>query len=191
MEKEDIFNFLIEKSMILDALSTIWKTNSKDKNIIAKKMLDSFSSLDWLLFAYIDFKSSIDSDMSIIQQINNDESILICMGIFQAELLISSKILESNEQIAIIEYVDFKRFVYLKKSDPHFTQTYISPQKNNPIQLLLALSYIKYHIDSLLYLPPEMRQRRLEIIATEYNLSVANLLSLDKQLNEIPNHLNH
>ena len=169
---------LFAQSRLPEALESVWRALPEAKPEVARKGLGTFHRTDWALFAYIDLSSRF-RDMRATG-LNEDNSLRILIHEFSVDLFVSPNPHEDSPARAIVEYTDFSMFAYLWAVRGRLVLPSDELIQQEARMLLCAMSDTKYHFDSILYLPPELRQRRIDDMARCYGVPSDCLLSVER-----------
>jgi len=171
---------LFAQSRLPEALESIWQALPEAKPEVARKDLGTFARTDWTLFAYIDLSSRF-RDMRAAG-LNENNSLRILIHGFSTDLFVSPNPHEDSPARAIIEYTDFSMFAHLRAIRGRLVLPSDELIQQEATMLLCAMSDTKYHFDSILFLPPEMRLRRIDDMARCYGLTSDRLLSVEREV---------
>lgn len=171
---------LYAQSRLIEALESIWRALLEDKPEAARKGLGTFARTDWALFAYIDLSSRF-RDMRAAG-LNEDNSLRIMIHEFSTDLFVSPNPDEGSPARAIVEYTDFSMIAHLRPLRGRLVLPGDELIQQEATMLLCAMSDTKYHFDSILLLPPELKQRRIDDMARCYGLPSHRLLSVEREV---------
>lgn len=174
---------LFVQSRLPKALEHIWQALPKAKPEAARKSFATFDRTDWAIFAYIDLSSRF-RDMRAAQ-VNKDNSLRIMIHESPTDLFVTPNPHEESPALPIVEYTDFAKFAHLRPVHGKLVLHGDQLIQQEATMLLCAMSDTKYHFDSILYLPPEMRQRRIDEMARGYGLSSHRLLSVEREVRAV------
>lgn len=171
---------LFAQSRLPQALESIWQVLPEAKPEAARKAFGTFDLTDWAIFAYIDLSSRF-RDMRAAG-IHEDNSLRILIHESSTDLFVSPNPHEDSPSRPIVEYTDFSMFAHLRPVQGRLVLPGDELIQQEATMLLCAMSDTKHHFDSLLYLPPEMRQRRIDEMARGDGFPSYRLLSVEREV---------
>ena len=144
---------LLAQFRLPQALESIWQALPEAKPEAARKAFGTFDRTDRAIFAYIDLSSRF-RDMKAAGG-NEDSSLRILIHEYSTDLFVSPNPHEDSPS----------------RPDDELIQ-------QDATMLLCAISDTTCHFDSILYLPPEVRQRGINKMARCYGLPSHRLLEV-------------
>jgi len=179
-ESHKIFNNYSALAGILDQL---WQIAPSTRCEAATECISNLSNLDWLLLGFLDINSQLNERLEIVDYNTNFDKILkVSYGLLTFQLIVDEMSSCLTEDYPIINYPNSSKTIIVKGVDRGAFKNLDIPVNRNPEKLLLALTYIKHHFDTLLLMPNSLRKSELDELSEYFELSVDQIFSLDRQI---------
>lgn len=163
-------------SKFVYALTELWQNQTISRESEAS-LLRQFDHQDWLLLACFDSVCLWGPDRGSVI-VNEDRAIVQGIdGFVKRTIHIFN---ESEKSNACIKYPEFNKTFWIEGVAEKIVQL-----DRDPILLLELLSYLHFHIDGIVILPPDLRHRRLVAISNHYKFSVKCILNIVSWLSAI------
>ena len=152
-------------------LDRIWHSSPDDRSHLSRQVVGSLSEFDWLLLAAWDTSATFGPEPGIAEL--TLPSKIRVYDRYDKVFLTASLVVdpETNGNPRLIEYQG-TRYVVIADRESPFTPNIPAPEGHDVSSLLLALQLVRNHLDSVLFLPPSLRRRRISEFASSCGLSV-------------------
>jgi hypothetical protein len=170
-------NTELDSSKLLKVITEIWQNNGISREGIVS-FVKEFDQHDWLALASIDSVSLWGPNSGTFVFHENKVTVMSKDGnVSKIITMVSCNNINTNNYI---QYGEFSKCFNLEG-----LAEVVNIVNRDVVDVLELLSYLYFHVDSIVMLPPELRQQRLSSITKNYNLPVFYLTNMINWLPEI------
>jgi hypothetical protein len=159
-----------ENTQLSSLLGELWR-QPQEKTQLVQQMIANLDDADWLILVGWDVAATFGPSSGHVSLVRPQNIQITDMwGKLLLEAMLTDLDKDDNNRLQLIQYTASSKVVTLNESSPNIPNLSAGSLSHDPKNLLIAMQLIRYHLDSALLKPPDLRNAQIGLLAASADL---------------------